>query len=163
MTKKGSIHSSALFEGIVNSRPITKLSDDLRDTLPLTPNHLLLLRSGPELPPGIFVKQDVYKHRWRQVQYMADIFWQRWIKEYLPDLQQRQKWLNPQRNVQVGDLVLVKYENAPRCHWPLGLVTQTYPDKEGSVRSAQVKMQSGVYDRPVDKLCLLEGEEMRHQ
>ena len=93
---------------------------------------------------------------------MADIFWRRWLKEYLPDLQQRQKWLNPQRNVRVEYLVLVKYENAPRYQWTLGLVTQTYPDTRGSVRSAQVKMQSGVYDRPVDKLCLLEGVEIRH-
>ena len=39
-----------LVESILNSRPITKLSDDPRDPTPLTPNHLLL-RSGPALPP----------------------------------------------------------------------------------------------------------------
>ena len=45
---------------------------DPRDSAPLTPNHLLLLRSGPHLPPGNFVKQDIHKHRCRQVQYLAE-------------------------------------------------------------------------------------------
>ena len=42
----------------------------------LTPNHLLLLKTQPVLPPGLFVKEDLYiKRRWKQVQYMADLFW----------------------------------------------------------------------------------------
>ena len=63
-------------ESIINGRPITKLSDDPRDSAPLTPNHLLLLRSGPGVPPGSFAKNDTYGRRWwRQVQYLVDIFW----------------------------------------------------------------------------------------
>lgn len=38
-------------EAIVNGRPITKVSDDPHDLEPLTPNHLLLLRAGPSVPP----------------------------------------------------------------------------------------------------------------
>ncbi len=49
---------------------------------------------GPTLPPGAFVKQDLYRRRWRQVQYLADVFWCRWLKEYLPALQQRQNGYN---------------------------------------------------------------------
>ena len=65
-------------EAIINGRPITKVSDDPRDSEALTPNHLLLLRAGPLLPPGKFVKEDSYtRRRWRQVQYMADVFWRR--------------------------------------------------------------------------------------
>ncbi|XP_068716993.1 uncharacterized protein [Montipora capricornis] len=52
-------------ESIVNGRPLTKVSDDPRDLEALTPNHLLLLRSGTTLPPGIFRKEDVYtRRRW---------------------------------------------------------------------------------------------------
>ncbi|KAK3731436.1 hypothetical protein QZH41_013623, partial [Actinostola sp. cb2023] len=138
--------------GIINGRPITRISDDPKDLTPLTPNHLLLLRSGPTLPSGLFVKQDIYRRRWRQVQYMADIFWKRWRSEYLPTLQERQKWLCPKRNFQVGDLVLVKHDNSPRPRWPLGLIVDTYPGSDGLVRSVQVKTQSGVYVRPVDKI-----------
>jgi len=39
-------------ESIVDSRPLTKVSDDVRDLEPLTPNHLLLLRYSQSFPPG---------------------------------------------------------------------------------------------------------------
>ena len=69
-------------ESIVNSRPLTKVSDDFNDAEALTPNHLLLLRAAPSLPPGIFTKEECYgRRRWRQVQYMAEIFWSRCLKE----------------------------------------------------------------------------------
>ena len=51
-----------------------KTSDS--ESLQLTPNHLLLLRANPNLPPGVFTKEDTFckRRRW-QVQYMALIFW----------------------------------------------------------------------------------------
>ena len=65
-------------ESIINGRPITKVSDDPKDLEALTPNHLLLLRAGPPLHPGAFTKEDNYsRRRWRQVQYLADVFWRR--------------------------------------------------------------------------------------
>ena len=64
--------------GILNSRPLTPVSSDPRDLEPLTPNHLLSLRSNPSLLVGSFGKEDSYsKRRWRQVQYISDIFWNR--------------------------------------------------------------------------------------
>lgn len=84
---------TVLHESILNRRPLTKESTDLNDLEALTPNHLLLLKTQPCLPPDLFHKEDSYaRHRWRQVQYISDLFWKRWIKEYLPQLQERQKW-----------------------------------------------------------------------
>ena len=81
-------------ESIVNGRPITNVSDDPTDLQPLTPNQLLLMRSGPVAPPGVFQKEHLYsRSRWHQIQYMADLFWKRWVREYLPLLQKRQKWI----------------------------------------------------------------------
>lgn len=146
-------------EGIVNSRPITKLSDDPKDSMPLTPNHILMLRPGPTLPPVKCTDADRFRRRWKRVQYLADVFWQRWISEYLPRLQERQKWLKPHRNLRVGDLVLVTQGSTPRNQWPLGLVIKAHPGSDDLVRSVDVKTVSGTYERPVSKLCLLEAVE----
>ena len=149
-------------ESIVNGRPITKSSDDPSDSEALTPNHLLLLRSGPKLPPGVFRKEDVYsRRRWRQIQYLADVFWRRWIREYLPQLQERQKWAYPSRNFAVDDIVLVVDDRVPRSSWPLGRITSVRKNNtDEHVRSVTVKTRTSLYDRPVDKIVLLESVEM---
>ncbi len=95
-------------ESIINSRPITSASDNPNDLEPLTPNHLLLLKTQPDLPPGLFKKEDQFARKcWKQVQYLADLFWSRWTHEYLPILQERSKWVRPKRNFEPGDVVLV--------------------------------------------------------
>lgn len=67
-------------EAIINGQSITKSSMDPTDLEALTPNHLLLVKSLPSLPPGVFPEANMYAHRrWRQVQYMSDLFWKRWV------------------------------------------------------------------------------------
>lgn len=143
-------------EAILNDRPITKLSDDPNDLEPLTPNHILLMKGKPGLPAGLFVKKDLYvRRRWRQAQYIAGLFWKRWVQEYLPPLQERQKWSQPRRNFAPGDIVIVVDSAAPRDSWLLGRVLETFPDKNGLVRSVRLNTKNNVFERPVTKLCLL--------
>ncbi len=148
-------------EAILNDRPITKLSDDPNDLEPLTPNHILLMKGNPSLPPGLFESHDLYiKKRWRQVQYISDLFWKRWIREYLPLLQERQKWNQERRNLKPGDIVVIMDATAPRGSWLLGKVLETFQDKRGLVRSVRLQTKSNVIERSVTKLCLLcEGTE----
>ncbi|XP_013859164.1 uncharacterized protein LOC106514442 [Austrofundulus limnaeus] len=144
-------------EAILNDRPITKVSDDVNDLEALTPNHILLLKGRPTLAPGIFQERDVYlRRRWRQVQYLSDLFWKRWTKEYLPLLQERQKWSKPRRNFTVDDIVVVVDHTAPRGSWILGRITNTYPDKNGLVRAVQLRTKTGLLERPISKIFLLQ-------
>lgn len=144
-------------EAIINNRPITKAADDPNDLEALTPNHLLLLKTQPSIPPGTFSKDDQYaRRRWRQVQYMADLFWTRWTKEYLPLLQERQKWSQTMRNLRPGDIVLIMDEAAPRNSWLMGRVIKTLPDSRGAVRRVSVQTKTSILDRPINKLCLLQ-------
>ena len=118
-------------ESIVNSRPLTEVSDDARDLEPLTPNHLLLLRLGPSLPTGTFTMEDLYpRRRWRQAQYLSDVFWRRWMKEYLPGFQGRQRWSRPMRNFQAGDVVLLADKKTPRGLWPLPRILDVERNKK---------------------------------
>ena len=148
-------------ESIMNGRPLTKVSDDPNDLEALTPNHLLLLQPGPSLPPGVFDQTDMYtKRRWRQAQYLSNVFWRRWLKEYLPELQRRQKWNKPRRNFVVGDIVLMVDENSPRSSWPLGRVVRVKPNSsDGFVRRIVLRTKYGYLERPVDKVVLLELSE----
>ena len=76
---------------IVNNRPITSQSDDPRDLEPLTHSHLLILQPT-KVPNRVFNKMGWFsRHCKRQVQYLADLIWTRWMHEYLPILRARTK------------------------------------------------------------------------
>ena len=143
-------------ESIVNNRPITAVSDDPEDCSALTPNHFLL-QKATQLPPGVFVKEDSFsRKRWRKVQFLGDHFWKRWIREHLPTLQKRSKWVKSRGNVQIGDLVLIAEDNVLRNRWPMGRVMEVSCGEDGGVRSVKIKTAGSVFHRPVKKLCLLE-------
>lgn len=75
--------------------------------------------------------------------------------EYLPLLQERQKWNTKRRNFQCGDVVLVVDPAAPRCSWTVGRIIEVFPDVKGLVCSAKIKTQNNILGRPITKLCLM--------
>ena len=89
------------------------------------------------------------------MQYLATEFWRRWLAEYIPTLQERKKWQRPEQNIKEGDIVLLVDENTARCHWPRGMITETFPSDDELVRKVKVKTQNSSFERPVHKLILL--------
>ena len=145
-------------ELVINSRPLTYPSMSPVDVVePLTPNQLLTLKSRVVLPPpGRFQNPDLYaRQRWRRIQHLANLFWTRWRQEFIPSLQERRKWQQPEPNLEVGDVVSVVADDSPRCSWPLGLVTATYPGADGLVRKVRIRIGIKEYDRPVHRLIVL--------
>ena len=142
----------------LNSRPVTPVSDDQSDYEPLTPSHFLLQRQNFALLPGCFEHEDLYRRKqWRRAQFLADCFWKRWIWEYIPTLQQRQKWIRKKDNLKIGDVVLVVDNNSPRGQWLLGRIIKTFPGGDGKVCVAEIKRKNSTLTRPISKLCLLEA------
>lgn len=128
---------------ILNSRPLCAQSiNDSNAPEPLTPNHILTMKSSIIVPPpGEFMKADLYViKRWRRVQYLVNEFWSRWRNEYLKSLQARSKWQKPKRNLSVGDVVILKDDNLTRNDWKLAKVIEVYPSKDGYVRSVKLLM-----------------------
>ena len=78
------------------------------------------------------------------------------MKEYLPMLQERQKWIRERRNLKVNDLVLVVDKTIPRGRWLLGRCMKVFPGRDGRVRTAEIKTKESSLIRPISKLCLLE-------
>ena len=145
-------------ERILNDRPLVSNGSQPDDLDPLTPSKLLLLHSNACVPPGVFLDKDRYNKRWRQAQLLANTFWKRWLKEYIPTLQRRQKWLLPKKNLAVKDLVLLVDKDKPRGRWPLGVVEEVFSDEKGIVQRVMVRTANGNFRRDARQLCLLEGE-----
>ena len=68
----------------------------------------------------------------------------------------RNKWLKEEPPLQVGDIVLVSEDNVSRGKWPLARVTEVYHGRDGLVRTATVRTEKSVLNRPVQRLHRLE-------
>ena len=86
---------------------------------------------------------------------MACQFWCKWKKSYLATLIERQKWLKKNRNLKIGDIVIVSDENTARSHWPLGKIKAIKISDDGMVRSAEIKLQNKYLTRPISKLVMI--------
>jgi len=145
-------------EAMLNSRPLTPISNDPSDLRALTPGHFLIgapLASVPE--PDLSAVPDNRLKHWHQVQAFHQRIWKRWHQEYLNTLQQRTKWTQKSKNLQVGDLVLVQL-NTPPLTWPLARVTAVNPGSDGVVRVVNLKTSNGNLTRPSHKLYPLPME-----
>ena len=81
-----------------------------------------------------------------------DLFWKRWLREYLPTWQTRGNWHKALNNLKPNALVLLVDDNIVRERWNLGRILETYPGPDGLVRVAKVKTKDAVYTKPIQKL-----------
>ncbi|PIK45261.1 hypothetical protein BSL78_17882 [Apostichopus japonicus] len=108
-------------EALLNSRPLTYQSADSQ-------------AGGQFAVDTVDDGSFSPRKRWRRVQELVRHFWHRWLKEWLPLLNQRRKWRLPQRDLKVGDVVIVYSSDTPRGSWPLGRIVEVLPGVDGHVR-----------------------------
>lgn len=133
------------------------LSNDPNDFLPLTPAHFLIgdtFTSVPS-PPLLDVRENLL-NKYQRLQQLVQHFWSRWAKEYVSTLQTRSKWKQTSQQVlKPGLLVLIKDDGLPPSKWCIGRITETHPGPDNIVRLVSIKNRSGVFKRPVVKICVL--------
>lgn len=139
-------------KAILNSRPITKLSDYCNDLEALTPNYILLLKTKPRFPTGLFEESDLYiKHRWKQVKYLSYVFWKKGGSRNISQCSRKGK--NGQNHA--GTTVLMTLLSS----WtPLLSVVAGWRAKwqrKGTVCSDELRTNTGFLERPDTKLCML--------
>ena len=98
----------------VNSRPLglanVSQSDNQEDIMmPISPNMMLLSRSSSNSPPMEYSPDDKFCASLSYVAQVEKEWWDRWIKTVLPTLFKYKRWKTKQRNLEVGELVMLKY------------------------------------------------------
>lgn len=141
-------------EALLNSRPLCTIQEDTIEAL--TPSHFLIgqpLTLTPE--PDLSHLKISTLSRWQMTTNLFQHFCKRWREEYLTQLNALSKWNQSRKNVEIGDLVILKDDNTPPGQWPLGLITETHPGKDQLVRVVTVKTAHGYYKRPITKICVV--------
>ena len=152
----------AIASGIMNRRPITKVSSDKDDDEVLTPMHFLFpggypfARSHdvlPQIPDG----GSSLRRSYDELRPVVEAVWRRWMKEYIPMLQRRSKWLVRMRPLSVGDVVLMVDEIQPREKWNLAVVVDFDRSEDGETRRYKLRTSNGqTFERDIRKLVVLE-------
>ena len=71
------------------------------------------------------------------------------MKEYIPHSGSRKKWFSSQKNLKVGEVVVVIDTDMARRDWKVGRIEQVYPGNDGLVRVVDVKVRGRTLRRPI--------------
>ncbi|XP_045497063.1 uncharacterized protein LOC123695307 isoform X2 [Colias croceus] len=144
-------------EAVLNSRPLTHLSTDPNDFLPLSPAHFLVGRplTAPVTAENLYDVPELRLPRFQRVEQIRQHFWNRWSKEYVSEMQTRTRWHQHKGDLKENTLVLIKDDRLPPLKWSLGRIHATYPGKDGVARVADIRTADGIVRRAFTKICPL--------
>ncbi|XP_065082920.1 uncharacterized protein LOC135705238 [Ochlerotatus camptorhynchus] len=143
-------------EAILNSRPLTPISNDPTDFEALTPGHFLVQRPLTAVPePDL---SHIPENRLSLLQKSQDFvqqIWKKWSTQYLSDLHNRTKWTRRRNNISVDTMVVVKEDNIPTMKWKLGRVVKVHAGTDANIRVVTVRTKDGLFRRAISKICVL--------
>ncbi|XP_021947059.1 uncharacterized protein LOC110845007 [Folsomia candida] len=139
----------------INNRPLTTLTEDCEDLIPLTPAMFMKDLPISGLPERDEITSKDLIHAYQKIVNLKKALRDRFRKEYLGQLVQMKNNKNSPKP-EVGDVVLVGYDNKKRFEWPLGKILELCPGKDGKVRVVKVKTATGILTRPLQRLYPLE-------
>ena len=165
---------------ILNSRPLQHVGDGDLDCETLSPHDLIYGYSLQNLPSTHNIKTDFMpdsvflKKRMKYLERVQNTFWRRFRDQYLTGLSMyhfnvRGQSRGPSIEPEVGEVVLVMEDDAPRALWRVARITETIAGADGHVRKCKIifkgvdkdDKRSGPTFRPVHKLVPLELSKCR--
>ncbi|GFV20490.1 integrase catalytic domain-containing protein [Trichonephila clavipes] len=110
-------------ESIIKSRPLAYVSENSEDLIPLTPSMFLKETSSCDVTDIDSVDSSHLRKRIRS----------RFRRDYLSQLIQRHKQNKDKREPRVGKIVLVGNDSKKRINWPLAVIVELVPERDGNV------------------------------
>lgn len=142
-------------EAVLNSRPLTPMSSDPSDYSALTPGHFLIGEPlNAPVEPDLTELKVNRLDRYQQIRRLQQMFWNRWSKEYISQLQCRAKW-RTKSIINLGILVILAEDNVPPQRWITGRIVELHPGKDGVVRVVTVKTNHGLFKRAIHRVAPL--------
>jgi len=104
----------------------------------------------------IWINKTHFAKRIRYRQRLKEELKKRFRIEYLGQLHRWIKQKNDFMQIKVGDIVLIGNDTQKRLDWPLAVVKEIFPGKDGHVRVVKLKTEKGELIRPIQRLIPLE-------
>ncbi|KAI5753166.1 hypothetical protein M8J77_024212 [Diaphorina citri] len=142
-------------EAVINSRPLTYVSDNSSDLSCISPSMFLHDLEEVGIPEFGVIKSTHLSKKLKRSQELKSQLCKRFRLEYLGQLQ---LFANNKKKheLRLGEIVLVGDDNNKRINWPLGLIIQLIQGGDGHIRVVKVRTSTGVLTRPVQRIYPLE-------
>ncbi|UYV66860.1 hypothetical protein LAZ67_4003126 [Cordylochernes scorpioides] len=130
-------------ESLMNTRPLTYLTEESEDLAPLTPSLFLHEVREVGVPDLDLIDNQTLSRKYQYIKRVREDLRDRFRIEYFGFLRQETRRLKTTIPFKVGDMVLIGQESLKRLHWPLARIIQLYPGKDGLVRVAKLSSPGG--------------------
>ena len=155
-------------EAMVNSRPLTFISDDPDETSYLTPASFLIGRPVTSLPVKpckgkepytTATRKDLNRMLTSQNKYL-NLLWKMWREEYVRNLGTVPSKTKESNRLKPGELVMMTDHNNPRCKWKVGVVDKVKEGRDEKIRAVWIRTGTTTLPRPIQHVARLEMDSM---
>ena len=143
-------------EAIINSRPLTYLSEDPDDLVPITPSCFLQENREIGVPDCDMLYHEKLNKKFKHRQRLITDLRRRFRVEYLGQLIAKNNKDKSNYTLGIGDVVLIGDDNHKRIEWPLARVVEAHTGRDGKSRVFTLKTKSGMIKRALQRIYPLE-------
>ncbi|GFU88961.1 integrase catalytic domain-containing protein [Trichonephila clavipes] len=142
-------------ESIINCRPLTYVSENPEELIPLTPSMFLISNKNSNIEDIEELNSNSLNKRIKYRSKLLKDLRQRFRNEYLSQLIQKHNE-KESRDPQIGEVVLVGDDNKKRLFGALAKIIELIPGRDGKIRTVRLKTQHGKFLRPIQRIYPLE-------